>query len=177
MINRNIYLIGFMASGKTSVGRKLAARLNMEFIDLDQRIEEEERQSITVIFKEKGECYFREVESKVLRSFSESKSCLIALGGGTVCYSSNIDQVNQNGLSIYLKRSNMRLLGRLRQKRSKRPLIANLSDDELKAFIDDKMKERASFYEQAQLIIDADEFDSKNDLVQFIVEKMVEIES
>ena len=169
-----IYLIGFMASGKTSVGRKLAKKLAVDFLDLDFLIEENERMSISRIFEVKGEVYFRAKEAELLRNISKKNKCIVALGGGTACHSNNMKYINSTGLSVYLKRSNQRLLGRLRQKKAKRPLIANLSDIELKSFIDKKMEERVPFFEEARWVINADAFTRKNDLIHYIEDRIGE---
>ncbi|MBL4707096.1 MAG: shikimate kinase [Flavobacteriales bacterium] len=151
-----IILIGFMASGKSSLGKKLARKLNLRFTDLDTEIEKREGISITEIFKNKGEAYFRALETEILQEVLQNKDHVIALGGGAVCHSNNIDLVNGFGLSIYLKKSNAQLLGRLRQNKEERPLVADLNDVELKSLIQEKMNERAVFYEQAHLIIEED---------------------
>ena len=150
-----VFLIGFMASGKSSKGKRLAKKLGLTFVDLDREIEKEEGVSVSSIFESRGEEHFRKLESKALRKYKSDDRKLIALGGGTVCHSDNMTYVKSNGTSIYLKLSNEMLLGRLRQKRSKRPLIAHLNDAALKAFINSKMEERGTVYEQADYIVDA----------------------
>ena len=145
-----------MASGKTSKGKKLARKLEFDFIDLDEEIERKEGQNITTIFEVKGEAYFRQLEADVLRRIPESTKAVIALGGGTPCFHENMKYVNERGTSIYIKRAATTILGRLRQNKAKRPLVANLTDEELKAFISENLEKREAFYKKATLTFDAD---------------------
>ena len=145
-----------MASGKTSKGKKLARKLEVDFIDLDEEIERKEGQSITTIFEVKGEAYFRQLEANVLRRISETTKAVIALGGGTPCFHENMKYVNERGTSIYIKRAATTILGRLRQNKAKRPLVANLTDEELKSFISENLEKREAFYKKATLTFDAD---------------------
>ncbi len=144
-----------MASGKTSKGKKLARKLEVDFIDLDEEIERKEGQNITTIFEVKGEAYFRQLEADVLRRIPESTKAVIALGGGTPCFHENMKYVNERGTSIYIKRAATTILGRLRQNKAKRPLVANLTDEELKAFISENLEKREAFYKKATLTFDA----------------------
>jgi shikimate kinase len=156
-MNYPIFLIGFMASGKTSKGKKIARKMEIPFIDLDRVIEEQEKQTITDIFETKGESYFRKLEAKILRQFPKDLKAVIAVGGGAPCFYDNIQYMNYLGTSVFLKRSKQRILGRLRQNKDKRPLVAKLNDQELKDFIEQRLANRNSFYEQAEFIFDADE--------------------
>lgn len=99
----NIYLVGFMGSGKTHTGQGLAAELNKPFIDLDTYISEKEKRTISAIFKENGAAYFRTIEHKYLNEISEKKQVIVALGGGTPCFYNNMNLINTTGISIYLK--------------------------------------------------------------------------
>ena len=156
-MNYPIFLIGFMASGKTSKGKKIARKMEIPFIDLDRVIEEQEKQTITDIFETKGESYFRKLEAKILRQFPKDLKAVIAVGGGAPCFYDNIQYMNYLGTSVFLKRSKQKILGRLRQNKDKRPLVAKLNDQELKDFIEQGLANRNSFYEQAEFIFDADE--------------------
>ena len=156
-MNYPIFLIGFMASGKTSKGKNIARKMEIPFIDLDRVIEEQEKQTITDIFETKGESYFRKLEAKILRQFPKDLKAVIAVGGGAPCFYDNIQYMNYLGTSVFLKRSKQRILGRLRQNKDKRPLVAKLNDQELKDFIEQGLANRNSFYEQAEFIFDADE--------------------
>ena len=144
-----ISLMGFMASGKSSIGRILADKLKLNFIDLDLFIEGKEGRSISEIFDKEGESYFRKIESSHLDWIVDNHQHLVlALGGGTPCHENNWEAINKTS-SIYLYKSNDQLFERLHSRKHKRPLIANLSDDELKAFIEERMTLRTPFYEKA----------------------------
>lgn len=156
----NVILIGYMASGKSSVGQILANKLNYEFIDLDDYIEEKEQTSVGHIFKLKGEIYFRKLETVYLKAILESKDRIIlSLGGGTPCYGNNMDFVlsDSNSKSIYLKTGIPTLVNRLKSEKSKRPLIAHIeTDDLLTEFIGKHLFERSHFYNQAEIKITTD---------------------
>ncbi|WKD86721.1 Shikimate kinase [Polaribacter huanghezhanensis] len=146
-----IVLLGYMGSGKTTVARYLAHKLNKTFIDLDVYIEEKEKSSISQLFAVKGEIYFRKQEGHYLKEILESKSdYVLALGGGTPCYGTNMEQIkNSNAFSIYLKASIPFLVNRLEFGKKNRPLIANLNNEQLLEYIGKHMFERAPFYEQS----------------------------
>ena len=103
MSTANIFLIGFMSSGKSSIGRQLAKKLKRDFIDLDQLIEKDYGRSIPQIFEEEGEEAFRKMESEALHSLPNNKGLILALGGGTPCSEKNIEFIKKNGISVYLK--------------------------------------------------------------------------
>ena len=145
----NIFLLGFMGSGKSSLGRRIANKLGRDFVDLDELIEEKEGKSITEIFSEKGESYFREIETKTLNDLISELECVVSLGGGAPCSELNLSFIGSNGMSIYIKEPEDILFGRLRDKKQDRPLIADLSDDQLKQFITDKLSKREKFYTKA----------------------------
>ena len=154
-----IILLGYMASGKTSIGKKLAKRLNLSFIDLDDYIAEQENLSISEIFKEKGEIYFRKKEAHYLNELLKNdKSYILALGGGTPCYANNIKLINQFATSFYLKRSLKNTYNKLSKLKNKikRPMIATISNADLKEFIAKHLFERAPYYEQASITIVVD---------------------
>lgn len=152
-----IFLLGYMASGKSTIAKKTAKSLELKSIDLDEYIAENEGDSINDIFNTKGEIYFRNKEEYYLKELAESeKGFVLALGGGTPCYANNINLIIQNGISIYLKASVQTLNDRLVLERSQRPLISELSDEKLKEFIAKHLFERAPFYEKSQhtIVID-----------------------
>ena len=149
-----IYLIGFMSSGKSTIGRKLAHILERTFIDLDSKIELETGLSIGSIFKRFGESYFRDIESQVLKSIQPSKF-VMACGGGTPLNPANMSFMQEHGITVYLKTETGILTQRLSANRGKRPLITNLSDEELKAFVQKTISEREPIYNQAQFHFDS----------------------
>lgn len=151
-----IFLIGYMGSGKSTVGRGLAKELGLSFIDLDDYIEERNFKTIPKIFAEEGEDAFRKLEQKALREVAEFENVVIATGGGAACFFDNIDVINACGQSIYLKGSPRILAERLRNSKTERPLIKGKSYDELVAFIQDTLNKREYWYKQAKTVLDFD---------------------
>ena len=144
-----------MGSGKSTLGKKLANKLAYDFIDLDLAIEEQEQLSISEIFKERGEEYFRKAEQKALKSIANSsKKLVIALGGGTPCFFDNMDLINQSGVSIYLKYNSGILAHRLLNAKTERPLIIEKNKEELIDFIEKTLKEREIYYTKSKFIIE-----------------------
>lgn len=146
-----ISLIGYMGSGKSTVGRSLAKKLKLNFIDLDHKIEESENKKISEIFKEKGEIYFRKVENQILKKLLHSnESFILALGGGTPVFYNSMELINQFSESFYLKLNPTELKNRLIKEKTKRPLIAHLNDEDLEEFIAKHLFERNPFYSEAK---------------------------
>ena len=154
-----IVLLGYMASGKSSIGKRLAKMLSMSFLDLDDYIIDKEKMSISEIFKEKGEVYFRLIENKYLKEIlKKDNDFILALGGGTPCYANNMDEINKGKtVSIYLQGSTQTMINRLIKKKSKRPLIASLTDDKIPEFVAKHLFERRRFYEQAKTTVKIDD--------------------
>lgn len=167
----NIYVIGFMGSGKSSLGKRLAAKMNKEFIDSDKAIEAEVGMSIAEIFEEKGEAFFRDFETRWLAEHAE-ENAVIALGGGTPCSQKNIDLILKKGLIVYLIVSVPALATRLSGSKSIRPLIEKFKNDSvaLKEFISNKIEEREVYYKQAQIKFDGESVDAEklNRLIELI---------
>ncbi len=150
-----IFLIGFMGSGKTYWGRLLSQKLGLPFFDLDEQIVNAENQSINEIFESRGEEYFRLKEKEILHIITESHNAFIlSCGGGAPCYFNNIEYMNQAGITVWINASADTIFARLVKERSHRPLLKNLSDDELKSFIKKKFADRRIFYEQAGVSIE-----------------------
>jgi shikimate kinase len=154
-----IVLLGYMGSGKSSIGKVLSKNLSMRFIDLDDYIIEKEKLSIREIFKEKGEIYFRRIEHKYLKDIvSKKDDFILSLGGGTPCYANNMEEINKtDAISIYLQASLSTLVQRLLMNKSERPLIASLSSDQIPEFIAKHLFERRYFYEQAKFTLKIDD--------------------
>jgi len=153
-----IILLGYMGSGKSTIAKLLAEKTTIPFIDLDDRIESQEKLSIKTIFETKGEIYFRKIEHAILKCLMESdESFILSLGGGTPCYAGNHKFLNGNRiLSVYLKASISELSERLARDKSKRPAIASLRDDELSEFIAKHLFERSHFYNMADYTVTVD---------------------
>lgn len=167
-----VVLIGYMASGKSTLGRVLAEKLKYEFIDLDDYIEKNEKTTISDVFKLKGEIHFRKLETHYLRELLVSnKDLVLSLGGGTPCYSNNMDLVlnTKDVKSIYLKTSIPTLIARLKNEKSKRPLVAHIETDELLAeFIGKHLFERSQFYSLANVTMATDN-KSEKDIIEAMV--------
>lgn len=147
--------MGFMGSGKTSLGKKLAPKLSLEFIDLDKFIEDQEAESIVDIFSLHGEGYFRKKEKKILNLLLKKNNIVIAAGGGTPCFFDNMMLIKEKAVSIYLKVTLAELYKRLSVSKllKQRPLLQNLTSRELKQFIKKTLQLREKFYFQANHVI------------------------
>jgi shikimate kinase len=157
--NQIIYIIGFMGSGKTTAGKKLASLLGWKFIDLDKEIEEYTGKTIPEIFSANGEVYFREIETQLLRNLKSQKNTLVSTGGGTPCNGDNMDFMNNTGLTIYLKLSPGQLKSRLSGSKGERPLIKDLEPEALQLFIEKKLAEREKWYKRSDIIFEGMDLD------------------
>ena len=163
-----IFLIGYMGAGKTTVGRILASRLNLSFVDLDLFIEKRFHKTINEIFAEKGEEGFRQMERDALHEVGEYEDALISVGGGAPCFFDNIGFMNEKGNSIYLKVNADVLAARLNTGKHSRPLLKDKSEAEIKDFILSMLEKREPFYNQAKLVFDASEFGNKGGVEQTV---------
>ncbi|GAB5553293.1 MAG: shikimate kinase [Saprospiraceae bacterium] len=151
MEQQNIYLTGFMGSGKSTIGQLLAKELAYQWIDLDDLIIARNKMSIAKVFSKYGERFFRKEEATVLRNTQNIEKAIISTGGGTPCFENNMTWINQHGLSIFIDPAIPVLLGRLLQGQDKRPLLRDKNPFELEVFIRQKLAERRPVYEQAHL--------------------------
>lgn len=165
-----IILVGYMGSGKSTVGQLLSEKIGIPFYDLDVLIEEKIDQKIPEIFNKKGEIYFRKVEHKVLNEFiANNNDFVLALGGGTPCYANNHLVLQKNGVnSIYLNTSVGELTNRLLQQRINRPLLSHLSNEELNDYIRKHLFDRSYYYNQCKFKIKTDG-KSEKDIVEEII--------
>ena len=160
---RKFFLIGYMGSGKTTVGKQLAKKLNLQFVDIDLFIENRYRKSISALFEEKGEACFREIERKTLHEIIDFENVVISTGGGLPCFFDNMEVMNQTGTTIYLKVSVEELAERLKAGKQQRPLIKDKSTEEIKDFITVNIEEREEFYKKAAFVFETDDlFSSEN---------------
>lgn len=160
-----------MGSGKTTLGRAVADRTGIRFVDLDDYIEERESMTIKEIFATRGEQSFRDLERDALRELSLGDGdVLVACGGGTPCFGDNMALMNSVGITVYLDAPHGRLLERLKLGRDKRPLIASLSDDELSAFILSQLEWREPFYRQAALKFDSSRLETTAQVAESVDE-------
>jgi shikimate kinase len=144
-----------MGSGKTTAGKALSKKLSLPFFDLDELIQKKTGLSISDYFKSFGEEKFREAEQKALHETFFMDGAVIATGGGTPCFHDNIEEINKNGLSIYLQANAKLLCSRLKEKKEKRPLISNLSDEELLNHLEALLVKREKFYSKAHFTVSA----------------------
>ncbi|MBA6155113.1 shikimate kinase [Tenacibaculum sp. S7007] len=154
-----IVLVGYMASGKSTIGRLLAKKMELRFIDLDDYIEKKEGKSISDIFKINGEIYFRKKEHFYLKELLNLEDdFILALGGGTPCYAGNMHLINENKSvrSIYLRLKIPTLVDRLINEKSKRPLVAELKNTDIPEYIAKHLFERSFYYNQSVIIVGSD---------------------
>ena len=159
---KRIILVGYMGSGKTTVGKALSKETGMMFYDLDWYIESRMRKSVSQIFAEKGEEGFRKIEYNMLHEVAEFEDVIISCGGGTPCFFDNMDYLNQQGDVVYLKATPETLYKHLLMAKVERPLLKDKSPEELIDYITEHLKERAPFYEKAKYTLDVnvlDEYD------------------
>ena len=153
-MKERIFLIGFMGSGKTTLGSRLARKMGYDFVDMDQLIEETAGMSVQEIFTEHGEKVFRKWEHDILLELTQRKKIVVSTGGGAPCYGDMMSIMKSAGQTVYIKLSPEALKDRLTHSKTKRPLIKGKSGEELMEFISTLLEEREAYYNQAKFIID-----------------------
>lgn len=148
-----IFLIGFMGSGKTTLGKKLANILKYQFIDLDSCIEEHEARTISQIFQEDGEDYFRNLERVYLHRLIEKEDVVISTGGGTPCFFDNMDKMNEYGKTIYINIHPKKLLPRLLSSSKTRPLLSGIDEKGMLDYVFKTIRSREKFYYKAKIVV------------------------
>jgi shikimate kinase len=161
---QKIFLIGYMGAGKTTIGKLLAKKMNLQFIDVDLFIENRYRKSITAIFEEKGEDGFREMERRTLLEIAGFENIIISTGGGLPCFFDNMDVMNNSGTTIYIKASVAELVKRLNSGKQNRPLIKDKTPEELHEFVALNLKKREAFYNKATLVFEMDDHFSQKSI-------------
>ncbi|WP_337746056.1 shikimate kinase [Hallella sp.] len=154
MTPSRIILMGYMGSGKTTVGRALAKDLNMPFYDLDWYIESRMRKTVKQIFDERGEDGFRVIERNMLHEVAEFENIVVSCGGGTPCFFDNIDYLNQQGETVYLKCTPEVLHKHLSMGKTVRPLLLNKTPEQVKTYIEEQLQVREPFYSKAKHTVD-----------------------
>lgn len=142
-----------MGCGKSTLGKRLAKHLNLQFVDMDHYIEMRNHKTVPQIFAEEGEAEFRKKERKALEELADFSDIVIATGGGAPCFFDNIDLMNNTGTTIYMNIDPAILADRLLLSKTERPLIKGKSKEELIIFIDEMLKKRNPFYTQAKIQI------------------------
>ena len=159
-----IFLVGFMGVGKTTLGMALAKKAGFSFLDLDAYIEDRMQQSIRQLYTALQEEKFRLLEKQMLHEVAEMEDVVISTGGGTPCFFDNMLWMNKRGKTVFLQATLEVLFARLKVGRETRPLLANLTDMELKRFIDSRLKERLPFYQLAVYSYSSDHLESLAEL-------------
>lgn len=146
-----------MGSGKTTLGKRLAQALNRPFLDSDKAIEQLAEMSISEIFETHGEAHFRTLEHQWLSQLEATSPAVIATGGGLPCHNNNMELFRKSGLVLYLQRPAKELFQRLKNAKTARPLLANRNDEQLLEFIEQTLKEREVFYQEADVVLSREE--------------------
>jgi len=164
-LNKNLILIGMMSSGKSTIGRLLAKKLNLKFFDTDFIIEKKAKMKISEIFEKRGEAIFRNLEKKIILNLLNKKSCIISFGGGAFLNETIRKVAKKRGITIWLKWESRTLIDRIR-KNNKRPVASNLSDNEIK----DLLINRSIIYSKAKYEISCENMKKTQ-----IVDKIIQI--
>ena len=157
---KRIILIGYMGAGKTTIGKALSKELGATFYDLDWYIESRMRKTVAQIFAERGEEGFRKMEHSMLHEVAEFENVIISCGGGTPCFFDNMDYLNQQGLTVYLKAEPEVLYKHLQMAKVERPLLKGKSKEELLTFIKEQLEKREPFYTKARYTLDVSLMDN-----------------
>ena len=167
-----LYLIGYMGSGKSTVGRKIARFAHLRFIDTDSEVEKLEGASVADVITYQGEEYFRQVERRVLEKSAEEDNVVVSTGGGLPVWGDNMERLSQLGASVYLRRTAENLISRLSPYgREKRPKFRGLNDEQLLSFMKSHMAEREPIYSKADLVIDCDTM-SDSQIIDLIIKEI-----
>lgn len=169
-----IFFIGYMGSGKTTIGKALSKDMGLQFYDLDWYIESRMHKTVKQIFDEQGEEGFRRIEHNMLHEVGEFENVIISCGGGTPCFFDNMDYINQQGDVVYLKASPEVLHKHLKMGKTVRPLLLNKTPEEVEEFIKSQLQERKPFYEKANHTLDVDLMDNY-EKIKISVEKVKEL--
>lgn len=164
-----VYLIGYMGSGKTTIGKKVAEKLQWQFLDMDEIIEKRYEMEVADIFRLYGEGEFRGAEQDVLQELSSVDNVIISTGGGAPCFFDNMDQMKRTGMTIYINLTPTVLAERLLATNlGSRPILAQLKKEELEKFIAENLSKRNSFYTQAQHQISGTDEEIVNNVMQIV---------
>lgn len=163
-----IFLIGYMGTGKTTLGKAFARELGIPFVDLDWYIEERFHKTISQLFDERGEEAFRNIERKMLEEVAAFEDVIISTGGGTPCYFDNMDLMNACGQTVLLEASPQVLFSRLSVARNQRPSLQGKNDEQLKAIISSGLASRDKYYRKAQFVFGSNELESRRQVSQSV---------
>ena len=169
-----IILIGYMGAGKTTVGKELAKALGLTFYDLDWYITTRMRRTVKQIFDERGEEGFRRIEHNMLHEVAEFENVIISCGGGTPCFFDNMEYMNQQAETIYLKASPEVLYAHLQMGKGVRPLLLNKTPEEVQLFIREQLEKREPYYTKARYTLDVSLMDNY-EKIKITIEKIREL--
>ncbi len=173
---KRILLVGFMAAGKTTLGKALAKEMGLQFIDLDHYIENRYRCTVSQLFVQRGEEAFRQIERNMLHEVAEFEDVVIATGGGTPCFFDNMDYMNTQGVTVFLDASVDVIYTRLTIARVQRPLVAGKSAEELRTYIAEMLGRRMPYYSRATHTFCADRLENAaqvSDSVRLFIETIL----
>ena len=166
-----IFIIGYMGAGQSTIGRRLANRMQLPFIDLDDAFESKFKYSIPRFFDHFGEDRFRELENRCLNEIiNDHEDAVISTGGGTACFYENMKLMNKKGISVYIKMHPKSLAQRLKSARRLRPVIRDVQNNEMQSFVESQLHEREAFYKLATITVKGENFDL-DELVKLIEQK------
>ena len=157
---RRIIIVGYMGAGKTTVGKALAKETGLQFYDLDWYIEGRMRKTVPQLFAERGEDGFRQVERTMLHEAAEFEDVILSCGGGTPCFFDNMEYMNAQGDTVYLKASPEVLCAHLRMGKTRRPLLEGKTPEELLGFVTEQLARREQYYLAARHVLDVDLLDN-----------------
>ncbi len=172
---KRIFLIGYMGSGKTTIGKRVAKRLNMNFVDMDTHIEGKKHKTISQIFNEMSEERFRELERECLLEVSDYKNAIISTGGGAPCFFDNMEVMNSRGITIYINLTPGEIAARLKTTNlNERPVLAKLQENELEVFIATALEKRETFYNRATLKVSGTDKEIEEKIISYILQQKSE---
>ncbi len=165
---KRIALIGYMGAGKTTIGKALARKLNLELFDLDFYIEERFRMKIPQIFAQSGEARFREMERNKLHEVAEFENVIISCGGGTPCFFDNMDYLNTKAETVFLNAQPKVLCAHLQMGKTQRPLVQGKTGEELEKFVTESLAAREPFYRKAKHVVDVEIIEHKYQIDELV---------
>ncbi len=163
-----IFLIGYMASGKTTLGRALAREMGVEFIDLDFYIEQRFRAPISRLFAERGEEWFRRIEGNMLREVGEMEDVVISCGGGTPCFGENMEYMQDRGTTVWVDTTVDCIVRRLLVAKVRRPLTEGKTPEELKEFVEKHLTSRLPYYQAARIHFQGDQLETRAQIARTV---------
>jgi len=166
VLMKRIFLLGYMGTGKTTLGRVLSDITGFTFVDLDCFIEQRYCSSVSQLFQLHGEAKFREIEQHILHEVADFEQTIISCGGGTPCFFDNMDYMNSKGETIFLDSSIKVLFDRLKVGKYKRPILKDMNDEELMTFIEKSLAARKPFYLKANQTFNAELLDNKEQITE-----------